>query len=408
MKIPKKLLDIARHLHIIQAIYFIHYPKYRQACREYIPKLTADEERKKRILIVAPYMSMGGAEKVVLDLASNINREKYVVDIISVTNNPDGSNIWKQLYTEAADHLWHIPDIIHRAYRAGFLYHIVQDRKYDIIIMSHASVYINTLTPILRKFPFSKKYCIIHGLLPDWSFEVANYDFFWDKYICVCTHAAELLTKLKGIPAAKIEVIHNGVDTNYFNPSLFTIQVYRDKFKINNNDKLVAFVGRMTSEKHPEYVIQIARLMKDYSFIRFAIAGDGPMLGDIKQMVKTEGLHDNVFILGYVDNIPQLLSEIDLLYLCSETEAFGLCILEAMAMGKPAVVSNVGGISEFFEDGINGLMINFDNNFAENSKKAILSIFLEQNKDKYKLINRQKAETLSIKNQLIQYEALFR
>ena len=406
-KILKKLVAIARHLHIIQAIYFFYYPKYRKACREYIPQLKAEEERKKRILIVAPYMSIGGAEKVILDLASNINREKFVVDIVSVTNNPDRPNKWESLYIENSDHLWHIPDITHRAFRSGFLYHISRIRKYDVILMSHAIIYIDSLAPVLNKITAKNKYCIIHDVYPDWSYDVSHYDFFWDKYICVCSYAAKMLVELKCIPAVKTQVVLNGVDTKKFDPLLYQNNVYRNQLNIKLDDKIIAFIARMNPIKHPEYVINLAIIMREYSNIRFIMAGDGPLLKDIRDMVFNKGLQQSIFILGAVEDIPQLMSEIDILYHCAESEAFGLSILEAMAMGKPAVVPKSEGIPEFFEDGVNGIMINFDDNFVENSKEAILSILLEDNKDKYKLINRQKAEILSLKNQVIQYEALF-
>jgi len=398
---------VARDLYIIKLLYICHLPKYFEVLNEYIPNLSSIEETKTRILFVAPYMSMGGAEKVVLDLARSLDRKKYVVDIVSITNNPDRSNLWRELYAEVADHLWHIPDLIHRAFRSGFLYHIARIRKYDVVLMSHAIIYIDTLTPVLRIFPESKRYCIIHDVYPDWSFDVARYDFFWNKYICVCPFAAQLLTELKGIPPAKIEVIPNGVDTNQFDPICFCNNFYRNKFRIMPDDKLVAFVARMNPIKHPEYVIKLARLMKEIPHIRFVMAGDGPMLEEITQMIHSEGLQESVFMLGAVDDVAQLMSEIDLLYHCAESEAFGLCILEAMAMGKPAVVPRSEGIPEFFEDGVNGIMLNFDEDFIENSKKAILHILLEEPTDKYRVVNRKKAEFLSLETQVKHYEALF-
>ena len=341
IKIQKWIVRILRHFHIIQFINFRHYSNYRKACHEKIPYLTAIEETKKRILFIAPYMSMGGAEKVILDLAKSLDREKYVVDIISITNNQDGLNLWNDLYAEAADHLWHLPDIIHRAFRSAFIYHIARIRKYDVVLMSHASVYIETLAPVLKILPISKKYCIIHDVYPDWSFEATRYDFFWNKYICVCSCAAQLLTDLKGIPAGKIEVIPNGVDTHQFNPACFSTSFFREKLKIRSDEKLVAFVGRMSSEKHPEYLIQVAKLNRDLPYVRFVMAGDGPMLVQLRRKVKEEGLEETIFLLGAIENIPQLMSEIDLLYLCSEMEGFGLCIFESLAMGKPAVVPRV-------------------------------------------------------------------
>ncbi|MFM8331423.1 MAG: glycosyltransferase family 4 protein [Candidatus Methylumidiphilus sp.] len=386
-------------------LYFFHYQKYKKACSEVVPALMADEEIKSRILFVAPYMSMGGAEKVVLDLAKCFDRKKYVVDIAVITDNPDGLHLWCNLYADVADNLWHFPSIIHRAYRAYFLRYIVKSRKYDCVIMSHAIVYIDSLIPVLARFPACKRYCIIHDVYPGWSYDVAHYDFFWNSYICVCEFACKMLAELKGVLPAKITVIHNGVDIQQFDPKRFFKTTYREKLNIQASDKVVAFISRMDSAKNPECVIEVAKLMREFQDVRFFMAGNGPVQEEIERMIQLEDLQATVFLLGAIDDVPQLLSEIDLLFHCAKYEAFGLCILEAMAMGKPAVVPRTGGIPEFFADGINGVILEHDENFVQNSKNAILRLLNEPN-NKYMEINRAKAESLSLERQFAQYEKL--
>ena len=90
---------------------------------------------------------------------------------------------------------------------------------------------------------------------------------------------------------------------------------------------------------------------------KLLLVGDGPEMSRIHQQVKDLQIEQEVLFLGKRDNLSELYSMSDVKLLMSEKEAFGLVLLEAMACGVPAIGTQVGGIPEIIEPGINGFLV---------------------------------------------------
>jgi glycosyltransferase involved in cell wall biosynthesis len=92
--------------------------------------------------------------------------------------------------------------------------------------------------------------------------------------------------------------------------------------------------------------------------------GDGPFLQELKSFINTLSLNSYVRFLGMRSDIPELMSIMDVFVLCSLSEGLPLTLLEAMASGRAIIATNVGGIPEVIEHGINGLLVEPDNHRA--------------------------------------------
>ena len=92
------------------------------------------------------------------------------------------------------------------------------------------------------------------------------------------------------------------------------------------------------------------------------LAGDGPLLNEMKELVFSLGLQDDVVFLGQVDNIPQLLKSMDVFVLSSRSEACPISILEAMASGLPVISTKVGGVPELVTN--NGILVESEDEHA--------------------------------------------
>jgi len=122
-------------------------------------------------------------------------------------------------------------------------------------------------------------------------------------------------------------LIYNGVDTSYFSPEPIPHEQYT-----------IVCVGRFSSEKGQKYLIDAARQLPDF---RFVLVGDGELLDDCKSNAP-----DNCEFPGYIEDTRKILNSADL-YVCpSLEEALGLSVLEGMACGLPAVVTDAGGLPE--------------------------------------------------------------
>ena len=117
----------------------------------------------------------------------------------------------------------------------------------------------------------------------------------------------------------------------------------------------------------------------------FLIAGDGPLREELQNLASQLGIQDKVLFMGFRQDIPAVLSVIDVFVAPSETEGLGLGILEAMAIGKPIVATSVGGIIEILKDGETGYLVP-----AKNSQELAKRVI-------YMLKNEEEARCLGIK-----------
>jgi len=165
------------------------------------------------------------------------------------------------------------------------------------------------------------------------------------------------------IPEDKIDVIYNGVDLKLFN--MESNVKTKVKLKEFPNNIIIATAGSLTPRKGHKYLIEsVFRIVTEYPNARFVILGEGPLESKLKQMCERQQIQKFVHFMGNRADIADILKEIDIFVFPSiwvEQQAMGeglpLALIEAMACGKPAVVSAVSGIVEVIEDGVSGYLV---------------------------------------------------
>lgn len=147
--------------------------------------------------------------------------------------------------------------------------------------------------------------------------------------------------------AKKILIVPNGIDLDRFKPENPKIKKFQDD-KIN-----ILFVGRLDKRKGLEYLIKAYEIIKrKYKNIRLVVVGDGYSKEDCQKLVKERNIQDVVFE-GYVkdEDIPKYYATCDIFcYPSVQSEAFGITLLEAMATGKPAIVTDIKGCRDVFKE----------------------------------------------------------
>jgi len=150
-------------------------------------------------------------------------------------------------------------------------------------------------------------------------------------------------------------IIPNGVDLDHFSPNVSPIDEFCDG-KVN-----ILFVGRLEKRKGVGYLLKAyKRVRQEIPNSRLIIVGPGTRLrGKYERQVKRSGLKDVVFV-GYVsyDELPRYYETADIF--CAPAvgwESFGIILLEAMAMGKPIIASNIDGYASLVTHGVEGLLV---------------------------------------------------
>jgi len=156
-----------------------------------------------------------------------------------------------------------------------------------------------------------------------------------DEIICISDYEKKLVKNDFGVDAI---VIPCGINLN-------TIRRI-DNFKFHG--KLIFYVGRIEKYKNIDIIIKSMKYLDDYYFY---IAGKGNFEKELKNLIKKQRLEDRVKFIGYVDEVTKYkwLKTCSVFVNLSAVEAFGITVLEALACGKPVVVSNRGALREFAE-----------------------------------------------------------
>lgn len=135
----------------------------------------------------------------------------------------------------------------------------------------------------------------------------------------------------------------------------------------------VGMMGRLSGEKNHAMLLRAAKELHRMNVaVRFVIAGDGPERGRILEAVQSENLSSIVELRGYMA-MPDFFREVDVLAMCSRIENLPYSLLEGMAAGVPAVATNVGGVPDLIEDGVNGFLVDADDAPAMASCLGLLS-----------------------------------
>ena len=164
------------------------------------------------------------------------------------------------------------------------------------------------------------------------------------------------LQRLFGLPYEKINVIPNGVNMNLFN-GIERDYNFRRKFAMDN-EKIILFMGRLVYEKGIQYLISaMPKILEGYHDAKLVICGKGGMIDELKEQVNAMGIGEKVYFAGYMagKDVQKMYKAADISVFPSTYEPFGIVALEAMLAGVPTVVSDVGGLNEIVDHGINGM-----------------------------------------------------
>jgi glycosyltransferase involved in cell wall biosynthesis len=184
--------------------------------------------------------------------------------------------------------------------------------------------------------------------------------FLSTKIIAISNAVKQRLYWIKD--SKKVEVIYNGVDLNEFRFGIDGSQIRRE-FNISEKDILIGTVGQLIPWKGHRYLLEAAKIVKERaSNIKFLIVGDEVPEGsgyrkELEGFSLKLGLKEDVIFTGFREDIPDVMAAIDIFVLPSINEPFGRVIIEAMAMGKPVVATNSGGVPEIVVDGEIGYIV---------------------------------------------------
>jgi glycogen synthase len=231
---------------------------------------------------------------------------------------------------------------------------IARNRKFDII---HAHDWMTFLAGIEAKRASGKPLVVhVHSLEYDRTGDPPNKDVYdieragmqaADLVIAVSHYTMDTIVRKYGIPESKIRVVHNAVSQEK--------RLHEFKIKRPFKEKIVLFLGRITSQKGPEYFLDAAKKVIDrIKNVRFVMAGGGdmfPRMVDRMAMLRLgEYFHFTGFLRGA--DVERMYAMSDVYVMPSVSEPFGITPLEAMVYNVPVIVSKQSGVAEILTHAI--------------------------------------------------------
>jgi glycosyltransferase involved in cell wall biosynthesis len=176
-----------------------------------------------------------------------------------------------------------------------------------------------------------------------------------DVFIAASRLIASML-KDDGIPADRVEVVHDGVNVGYIDkqPAVDA----RATFWVPHGAPLVGNVAALVPHKGQRHLVAAAaRVVRELPDARFLILGEGELREALERQIRDLGLERHVLLGGFRPDVLGLVKSLDFVVMSSVTEGLGSAILEAMTCGKAVVGTTAGGIPEAVVDGETGLLV---------------------------------------------------
>lgn len=353
---------------------------------------------RKKLLFVIPSMRTGGAEKLVLDLATFIDKEKFEVLVLSYGKKTNS------IYDNFA--LKRNINIKYLDKKKGFDVSLIKkvSKTIDEFKPDILSTHINTVPYLLWKTrKIEKKYHTIHNLAEKDAkgfgrilLKIA-FRFFKFKPVAICETVKQTISKVYHKSDKKIPCIYNGIDTMSFEK--------KEKF----DDGIIKFIsiGRLTKVKNYDFLLDVFHeVLKIHKNITLTILGDGFQRDNLNIKLQQLELCEKIRFLGNVSNVDEYLNLSDVYVTGSKYEGLPLTLLEAMSCGLPIITTKAGGSVDIVKDNENGMLIDIGDKktFVASIIKIIENDNLRAELGQNSLIL---SKTFDIRNTVKEYESLF-
>jgi glycosyltransferase involved in cell wall biosynthesis len=192
-----------------------------------------------------------------------------------------------------------------------------------------------------------------------------------DRVITVSEFHRQWAIRLGIASPEKIVTIRNGVSRSRLRTSRTRLEA-RDAFGFGGQDVVLGSVGRLAPQKGLETLIGVLpAVLERNPRVRLLLAGDGPSRDELHLLAERAGVASVVRILDFQESVGDVLNAIDIVVAPSLREGLSISVLEAMALGKPTIATNIGSNLELIEDGVSGRLV------APNARQPLVEAIVQ-------------------------------
>ena len=316
---------------------------------------TRDHVRPLAICHVLWSVEVGGAERVVLDLARAQRAAGHRVAVVTLSNvrGAMAPEFHRVVETVEAVPKWRgtdvtLPfrlarwfrsfgaDVVHTHNELPLIYGAPGGKlaRATVVHSKHGTVAVSPRAHLLRRAAATAA----------------------DLFVAVSEATAEVARKTSECTPAKLRVVINGTDLSRFPADAGARAKIRSELGIPADARVLVKVGRLVKEKNHALLLRaVAPLLRDDR--RLLVVGDGPMRDEVRKLVEASPARPFVHLTGGRSDVPALLAAADAWILSSDTEGLPIGLLEAWAAGLPVIATAVGGIPAAVEHERTGILV---------------------------------------------------
>jgi len=342
-----------------------------------------------KLFFVIPFLTKGGAQRVVCNLSNYFNNKNYRVTIFVLNQCEIGYHLDAGVKVVFLNHRKGRENIFYRIFFAvsiffKLFYHIVKSQpKHIISFTTTANLWTGILSTILR-IP----YIVSERTVPERT--INAYNPIAGKIVCwLYKKATAIVVPSKGM-VAELRKNKNLVDTSNIHVIRNPVSIFKDPSNVSVHPKpFILAVGRLHFVKGFDLLINSYNDLKTND-LDLIILGDGTEREKLAKQISSLGLNNSVFLVGRKENVQDYYDQCELFVLSSRNEGYPNVLIEAMNAGCASIAFDcVTGPSEIIENKINGLLI-------DNGNKALLTQAMRE-----LLADENLKETISKKARLI-------
>lgn len=350
-------------------------------------------DMKKKILVINNSSKISGAELSLLSLLDAL-RDHYIF-IVAIPNEGDfyreltslryKVHCFKMLRFSKKKNILskfkYFLNLLHTSFKISFY---VRKNKIDLIYLnSNQSAVYSILIKLLTKgkIVWHVRDKVNNKLITKVLAHSAT------AIICVSKYIYDQLPAYK----EKKHLVYNGIDTDLWRPHI-------SQKNSNSGKLLVGNVGQLIPWKNHNDLLNVIELViLEIENVHFLIIGDDlfnqnpQYVCQIKESIANKNINEYVSLIGNQKDILNYINQIDILIHCAANEPFGRVVVEAMALQKPVVAYNTGGIKELVVDNRTGFLAPY-NDYATLAKKLIILLKNENLRNEFGLQGRQEVE----------------
>lgn len=292
-----------------------------------------------KVIRLLPVLDFGGVESITAMLGRYIDRSRVELRVCTFSNPGDAAAQLERAGIPV-DHLGTSPRVSNPQAPIA-LWKYLREQEPDVL---HAAIgeaiFHGALVGKLAGVP-----CVIGEEVgiparsPKAQFIFGVLYHMMDSVVAVAKATQDYLEQEENLSPDKIDLIYNCIDASYFEASA---RAPRD-----DGEKHLLAVGRLVEEKnHITLIRSMKTVVEAHPDVLLSIAGEGPLRATLEQEIAKLDLTEHVRLLGFREDVKDLLAAADVFVLPSQTEGLPLALVEAMAMRLPIISARVGGVPE--------------------------------------------------------------